>query len=136
MLVLGEDLPDAESLQNWAGEGVAAVILPLGIFSTSPHGGTPELSSSHEKFLRKFLELDVRVILRPRPLLDLQADLPDLLPYCRYLQELAHRVSMEDTEPDLAKQYRDFLQVRRVDGDGDGDGDGSDCIGPLATIDG
>lgn len=108
LLELGENIPSLSALQNWRGEGVAAILIPLSVFCTDS-SGKPSLSRVHELFLVQLLALDVRVILRPRPFNDAEA-LQDLRPFHDYIQQLAQDNS-DDLMPAIARDFRDFLQV-------------------------
>lgn len=103
-LVLTESLPSSSVLDRWFGEPIKAVVIPTDVF-TANRRGFPVLKRSHQEFLKRFLKLEVQLILTGACRVD-----TGIQSYYQYLDHLYQSRPPPTGMDSFAKGYNDYLQ--------------------------
>lgn len=102
-LVMTEQVPEDLEIDRWLGEPVKALSIATSLFLVNKKG-YPVLSKQHQNLVRKFINLDIQIIIRG----------PDrghhIKLYQQYLEHLYQQVPSGDPLQQFARGYEDYLQ--------------------------
>jgi len=102
-LAVSADIPDETQVLRWLGEPIKTVSVPTSLFLTNKKG-YPVLSREHQGLIRKFVHLDIQIIVSG------PSRGHDVKYYQQYLEHLYQQVPVGDPLQQFARGYEDYLQ--------------------------
>merc|ERR550517_33800 len=102
-LQVPEEEPTDRAISRWLGEPIKTVSVPTSMFLTNKKG-YPVLSRQHQTLIRRFVHLDIQIIVRG------PARGHDIKLYQQYLEHLYQQVPVGDPLQQFARGYEDYLQ--------------------------
>jgi len=102
-LMITENIPDETSILRWVGEPIKTVSLPTSLFLTNKKG-YPVLSRTHQTLVRRFVHLDIQIIVTG------PGRGHQMKYYQQYLDHLYQQVPLGDPLQQFARGYEDYLQ--------------------------
>ena len=102
-LQVPEEEPTDQSISRWLGEPIKTVSVPTSMFLTNKKG-YPVLSRQHQNLIRRFVHLDIQIIVRG------PARGHDIKHFQQYLEHLYQQVPVGDPLQQFARGYEDYLQ--------------------------
>jgi len=102
-LQVPEEEPTDRSISRWLGEPIKTVSVPTSMFLTNKKG-YPVLSRQHQNLIRRFVHLDIQIIVRG------PARGHDIKHFQQYLEHLYQQVPVGDPLQQFARGYEDYLQ--------------------------
>merc|ERR1712243_220668 len=102
-LCVTETCPDDVDVMRWVGEPVKTVRVPTSIFLLNKKG-YPVLSKQHQNLIRKFIALDIQIIVYGAQRGH------QMKFYQQYLDHLYQQVPVGDPLQQFARGYEDYLQ--------------------------
>jgi len=102
-LEMTEKVPQDIEIQRWLGEPVKTLSIATSLFLINKKG-YPVLSKPHQNLVRRFINLDIQIIIRgPDRGHDMKL-------YQQYLEHLYQQVPVGDPLQQFARGYEDYLQ--------------------------
>jgi len=98
-----ENIPTETQIMRWVGEPLKTVCIPTSLFLTNKKG-YPVLGRQHQALIRRFIHLDIQVIVRGPPRSH------HMKFYQQYLDHLYQQVPVGDPLQQFARGYEDYLQ--------------------------
>jgi len=102
-LQVPEEEPTDRQILRWLGEPIKTVSVPTSMFLTNKKG-YPVLSRQHQALIRRFVHLDIQIIVRG------PARGHDIKHFQQYLEHLYQQVPVGDPLQQFARGYEDYLQ--------------------------
>jgi len=102
-LAVSEEVPTDAQILRWVGEPIKTVSVPTSIFLTNKKG-YPVLARHHQALIRRFVHLDIQIIVRG------PARGHEIKHYQQYLEHLYSQVPVGDPLQQFARGYEDYLQ--------------------------
>jgi protein arginine N-methyltransferase 5 len=102
-LVVSDELPAETEVLRRLGEPIKTVSVPTSLFLTNKEG-YPVLARHHQMLIRRFVHLDIQIIVRG------PARGHDVKHFQQYLEHLYQQVPLGDPLQQFARGYEDYLQ--------------------------
>jgi len=103
-LEIGEEIPNENAIRRWLGEPIKTILLPTSLFLTNKKG-YPVLSKAHQALVKRFIRLDLQIIIKG------PTRHGDIAFYQQYLTHLYQQTEHNDPLCSFARGFEDFLQI-------------------------
>jgi len=103
-LEIGDKIPDEMEILRWLGEPIKTLLFHTSVFLTNKKG-YPVLSKAHQSLLKRFIKLDLQIIVKG------PARHGDISFYQQYLSYVYQQSENNDPLRNFARGFEDFLQI-------------------------
>jgi len=103
-LEIGDKIPDEMEILRWLGEPIKTLLFHTSVFLTNKKG-YPVLSKAHQSLLKRFIKLDLQIIVKG------PARHGDISFYQQYLSYVYQQSENNDPLCNFARGFEDFLQI-------------------------